>query len=489
MFRSDLPLSGITPAAYNPRQITPEAFDRLKSSIISLGMIRPIIVTTSGQLIAGHQRTKAMAAVGLSTAPAQILADVSQEDEVRFNQLHNASDKEIAVADLRIGSQARTGWIEFDASKMQVVKRPAMASKLVEVVKLLAKHGPFSGAVALTDGRIVAGHLYAFACRLINRRLHIYIVDAARAADVERFLSQDYGEFSYGHLAKTTWAQSLAQMFRIRSGREARGKSRTYEEMVLPYLTRSMRVLDFGAGQMDYVRYLRRRRFDIIGVEFYRRKRASMHLDLKAVHEDIDRLSNDLRHRGLFDLVVCDSVLNSVDSSQAESDVLTTINALCRPGGTIVFSGRRMAFEHAIENNLSHSRSCLKRHVYFTDKDGFSAMYQRGVWLYQKFHSDQRVAELAAETIGPEIKMRCRGSAWAVRGVKSIVRSGAAESLAREFNLPLPDGTTYDRSDIVDAWKIAQTPRSSARAPYAARAPQKSIASRQRGSRARANLI
>ena len=54
----------------------------------------------------------------------------------------------------------------------------------------------------------------------------------------------------------------------------------------------------------------------------------------------IDTLVDDLKTRGRYDYVICDSVLNSVDSVEAEWSVLTVLKGLCKAGGSIFFSGR-----------------------------------------------------------------------------------------------------------------------------------------------------
>jgi ParB family transcriptional regulator, chromosome partitioning protein len=474
-------LAAVKPADYNPRQIDGAAFESLRDSLRSLGPVRPIIVTDEAKLIAGHQRVRAMLANGTETAPAHVLPAVDVEDEIRFNQLHNASDVELVDAELSV-PRHRVGWHVIDPKSLTVARRPGMAAKLVEICRLLAKHGAWGNAVADDDGRVLAGQLYAHACRLLGVPLHLCVIPRHRSRELQDRLARRYGTFSYARMPRTTWVQSLAQLHRIRPPRECRpvthkptrgprGKSRTYEEFVIPHAKRGVRVLDFGCGQGDYVRLLRRRGIDIIGVEFYRRRRGTMDVDVRAVHRDIDRLCASLRTRGRFDLVVCDSVLNSVDSLQAEADVLASINALCRPGGRIVFSGRRRAFEDAIENGLNYSRSTLKRHVYFLDDDGFSAMYQRGVWLFQRFHSDDQVRQLAASAIGPNVTSRLRGSAWAVGGPKSIELPWA-DAIGREFDLPLPDGSRYGRSaDVASAIAAAISRESGRRAP-GARAPQ-----------------
>ena len=89
------PLDQARPAEYNPRVITPETFELLRGSLRNLGIIKPIITTTGGLLVAGHQRTRAMKAEGYTHAPAHVLnGHIGQSDEIRFNQLHNAADLE-----------------------------------------------------------------------------------------------------------------------------------------------------------------------------------------------------------------------------------------------------------------------------------------------------------------------------------------------------------------------------------------------------------
>ncbi len=72
------------------------------------------------------------------------------------------------------------------------------------------------------------------------------------------------------------------------------------------------------------------------------------------------------------ELVVCDSVLNSVTSVEAENGVLTTVNAFCKLGGTIVFSGRSPSFSDRLTKKRRTSTG-KTRDVWFLDKDGITA--------------------------------------------------------------------------------------------------------------------
>ncbi|MEZ6094439.1 MAG: methyltransferase domain-containing protein [Pirellulaceae bacterium] len=255
--------------------------------------------------------------------------------------------------------------------------------------------------------------------------------------------------------------QTFAQMKRLRreGAIERPGTSRLYSRVVIPRLKKGMRILDFGAGQMDYVKKLRSIGHNIMGLEFYLRKPGSDTLDVSQVHRDIDRLCDELRKNGPFDLVVCDSVLNSVTSVEAENAVLGTINTLCRPGGTIAFSGRSRSFSDRLTEHRKVSTG-KTRDVWFLDGDGITAMYQRGVWLYQKFHTLAQVRALANRFIGPAheiidydgpIKNEFRASSWAVIGTKSVELSREEQEAAIrfEFDLPLPDGQRFNRSSDI----------------------------------------
>lgn len=83
------------------------------------------------------------------------------------------------------------------------------------------------------------------------------------------------------------------------------------------------RILDVGAGKLAYVKRLDAAGYQIRGIEFYLQRDGKIaHWQ---VHRHIDRVIEDLRTGGTYDVVVCDSVLNSVDSTLAEESVMLTL--------------------------------------------------------------------------------------------------------------------------------------------------------------------
>ena len=228
---------------------------------------------------------------------------------------------------------------------------------------------------------------------------------------VERYFGRDYGRFSYEHLPRTTYAQSLAQMMRLRPQKtgklrkdgDPKGKSRTYEHLLLPRLRdlagyglpESPRIQDFGAGQMDYVKRLRQLgglsdgypAVDIIGVEFYFRQGPAPQTPFRP-RTSSPALCHDLETKGRFDIVICDSVLNSVDTRAGRSrraDVSRRLLPARRPGDLL--RAQSGTASSARSSSRPRTRTRTTRYVHFLDENGLTAMFSSGVWRYQKFHT------------------------------------------------------------------------------------------------------
>ena len=75
----------INPAPYNPRAISDDAFEGLKSSLKKFGMPEPLVVNTRGMvLVGGHQRLRAAEALGWTHVPV-VLVDLSPTEEKALN--------------------------------------------------------------------------------------------------------------------------------------------------------------------------------------------------------------------------------------------------------------------------------------------------------------------------------------------------------------------------------------------------------------------
>ncbi|MBK1884631.1 ParB N-terminal domain-containing protein [Luteolibacter pohnpeiensis] len=463
MFEASYPIDRLKPASYNPRRISETEFSKLRESIRALGAVKPVIVS-QGTIIAGHQRTKAMRAEGLENTAVHLLGPVSVTEEIRFNQIHNGSDLDESD-ELKVRVPAMDcGWQIVPAREIRVgnpLARGAVRRK--EILRLLAKHGPWGGAVALPDGRVISSADYAACCQQLGMPLHLMVIGADLEDVAKRYLSASYGVYSYDHLPRTTWAQALAQMNRLNGGGNRELRSRTYEHAVLPHVTKKERILDFGAGKLAYVKRLSAAGYQIRGLEFYLQRNGK--IAFGEVQRHIDRVLEDLRTHGPYDVVVCDSVLNSVDSVAAEEAVLLTLSALCRKGGKVIFSGRSLDSELTrLNNKTCVEKTHTRRQVNFLDGERISAIYSRGVWRYQKFHGIEHIRELTERFIGKRYEIRdaegrelksgpIRTTGWSVVAINE--RPSSAEDLEKglrfEFNLPLPGGKRYGRGDDIVA--------------------------------------
>lgn len=210
MFHPEYPLSDLRPAPYNPRRISLGAIEELQASLKTLGPVKAIIARNDRTIVAGHQRTKAMMSVGISHAPVYMLQGISDVDEVRFNQIHNAADIEIGGCRISIRTPLEPGWHLIQPEDLELITKSTKASQLSEILKLLAKFGEWGNAVADTTGRILASPLYALACHNLRRPLRVAVVPQSKGVAVLRFLGKQYGEFHYSHLPEQMWAQTFA---------------------------------------------------------------------------------------------------------------------------------------------------------------------------------------------------------------------------------------------------------------------------------------
>lgn len=430
-----LAIETIRPAAYNPRKITAEKTNRLRESLSYVGFGKPIIVNIDGTIIAGHQRSKAARLNGLQQLPAFVMQNVSAEDEIRFNQIHNSADID-ADSQVWVPASTTAGFAQVGFKNIRYEELPRGANARSMITMLYLRYGQFSAAIATMDGEVLSGGQYAVAMHALAAPLAVFYIPTSKKELAKRYLHDQYGEFSYDHLKKNTFIQSFAQKFRLRG--ESHSRSTLYENFVLPFIQKDHRIFDFGCGQADYLKRLAREGFKIGGLEFYFRTGNSINID--AINRMVDHLCATIVKRR-FDVVVCDSVLNSVDSLTAEADVMNVCNALLRMDGTLFISGRRWEFVDQL-NRSRTMKDYQRRNIEFLDGNGFTAIYRNSEWFYQKYHTEAMIRDLLARH-GFEIlhlEQRISGSSWQVtaRKVRETDRSEGIASIEREFSLPLP---------------------------------------------------
>lgn len=452
-------ISSLRGAEYNPRAITKDALQSLKDSISTIGFAKPVITTADGLIIAGHQRTKAATAMGLNEVPAWVLsAPIGPMDEVKFNQLHNGTDLDFADEPIRVPPRGinESTFIDIEHKDITCTLRSSGAVLRAEICKLVLRYGPWGCAVVTDSGDMLSGQQYALSCVTLGIPCRVFRVRDDLAGAARSWFGQKFGEFSYDHLPRNPWIQSFAQPFRLRGNENKRDVSVMYEQSILPALKPGERLLDFGCGQGDYVKQLRKSGAQAFGVEFFRRAKGSNALDTGAVHRMVDETLAEYRKNGGFDVVVVDSVITSVQDSQAEADVLRCAAAFGKIGARVYIACRRRERLDGLLKNDKCVETQARRYIEFLDADGASALLRHGEWFFQRFHTREQLCELLAKHVGRDMKITGSSGYWQSVSVNERPTSDAETetSLFREFNLAWPENGTVGRGDAaVSAWR------------------------------------
>lgn len=267
-FIKDYDINKLKTADYNPRKITPGAFEKLKESLRRFGVCKAVIVNRNGTLVAGHQRTKAMRAVGIKEVPVFLLdKEVALHDEIRFNLMHNSVETETTKTRIRNAEALPFGFSLVECSEIEQVES-GKGFVIKEISRLLAKYGDWGSVVINESGQIIHNSDYAFSCKLLGRPLMVYKMDDKQAAEFLEFMQFDYGSYNYEALNIKPYVQTFCQMNRDPLNK----RSSLYRKYVLPEVSKAKRLLDFGAGKMVYVNQLQAQGYPAFGYEPHRRR-------------------------------------------------------------------------------------------------------------------------------------------------------------------------------------------------------------------------
>ncbi|MBB4985108.1 ParB N-terminal domain-containing protein [Streptomyces nymphaeiformis] len=268
-FHESYPLDQLRPADYNPRRLSETAFIRLQASLRRHGVVKPVILNADGTLVAGHQRTKGLKAIGLTHTPAVMLGSkVRLQDEIQFNLLHNRVETEASVVYADPGELGAWSWIPWQS--IRVAERKNL-SFINAIGHMAAGHGPWDSVVMDDQGRIVLNAEYAVVASINRFDLLAWTVPSSEAAQLHADLTGEYGVYDWTAIEDKApvWNQHIVQPKRLRqfSSKAKAGKlaygSETWDQLVTPFLKPSHHVMGFGAGRGDYTKHLRAIGFNI----------------------------------------------------------------------------------------------------------------------------------------------------------------------------------------------------------------------------------
>ena len=458
-FIPEYPIAQLVPADYNPRQITPGAFELLQDSIRQFGVVKPIILNSDDTIIAGHQRTKAMQAVGLQTTPAvKLPLKVRRAEEIQFNQMHNRI--ETVGSPARIVGDLHLGYQSVAPGQITGQKGDGMAEFLKETMRLLGRYGPWGSVICSEDGTVIANSEYALACQTLRIPLLIYVAADGEVPGILRALGVDYGEYNYEKIEIPVHAQHQAQLNRLRGARDEDGnlkphttdmRSVIYQELARPHLETLLpekaRVLDFGAGHGDEARNLRGEGWPILDYEPFRRVSGKEAWDVRGIVRMIRKLGRDVEQNGLFPVVILDSVLNSVVSLEWEDLLLTAINALVDADG-VLFTNTR-SLENLVRKQTRTNRSIgWTRSVSYLDTDNFEAAYHKGRWRMQHYHSKPDTHTLLSRYFEDVADGRSGNYHYVVcRGPRNLGMDRYEKAVAAELNMELTGGFHHNQHE------------------------------------------
>lgn len=444
----------IRPADYNPRRISEEQIEKLKESLREIGFVIPVLVNRKNNVIlAGHQRTRTARLIGIKEIPVMFVDKMEIGDEIKFNQIHNAIDASLnEVPKLTNYIYEKEKFVEIE--NKDITNTTGMPICVKEICKLLVKYGNVLSCV-ICKNEVLLGNEYVKACKLLNIKVNAYICEDTKYDKINYYFNLEYGKYYYENLKKNTFVQGLAQMHRSVEKQETKrgNKSKLYETMVLPYLQRNEvnSILDFGCGKGAYINMLKKSK-DAVGVEFYNNNGKQINVSMG--NKQIDELIEHLKKEKTFDVVVCDSVVNSTDSMEAEYSVLGCLNLFAKDrlfisGRVLDFIQARTKMKRDVGNNL--------KYMEFLDGDNFTATYRQGQWYYQHFHNEETFKKELEDNGFEIVKSNFTGSSFQVecRKVRELTKEQYIKALDYEFNLPLPNDKRYGRhKDIKKALNL-----------------------------------
>lgn len=202
-----LPVSALRPALYNPREADAERLELVRLSLRKLGFLLPLVATTDGEILSGHQRHAVAVDMGAARVPV-LRVDVPEKRRRGINILFNRATNDIAVQDTErdMSAALRGADVHSLAEKLPDISPdspaffPCMAAEMREVSplarcnvsrfvrhaanvgRMLARLGVHLPIVTTTDGTVIngVGRLEA-AARKGRKEIAVVTLDEDRA--------------------------------------------------------------------------------------------------------------------------------------------------------------------------------------------------------------------------------------------------------------------------------------------------------------------
>lgn len=444
----------------NARKITEESLEDLEISIRTLGIIRPLILNDKMELISGNQRTKTMRKIGVEYTPAVIISDIAKNDYINFALLVNSIENNYSEVVIDNSSEiAYNEFVKVDTNKINTIEFKNPVTRR-DVATSVIKYGQWGTAIINEDGKCIFNSDYTSAMGSIGYPITVYKVTKEQEQFISNYFYKEYGVYSYDHLNLLSYPQTYVQPSRVISGGGMGNGMRSilYDEIARESLqNKELRFVDFGSGKKSVPNYLKSQGYNINTYEPFfkivaKNRNDSTYFDIDVVVEEIENINKNVKEHGLYDVVMCEAVLNSTVSKKLELYVIAVCNSLTDKDGMLYISSRSLKrlkqFSHTNEKNKQAIDS--SKRTFELDENGMYLSYRKGHYTAQKYHDVNRLLEtlriffkdveqvFAKDTCATGIFFRCRKP-------KEIDENYLREVLEAEFNFEYPNNYKHNK--------------------------------------------
>ena len=444
-FIERVPIDQITGSEYNPRSITPEALESLQYSIKRFGMVKPLIVNASNNIIvAGHQRKKAATAIGLEYLPCIRINSPNLQDEILFNLMHNSietSKTTVCVEEFVVG-----GYHYCPSDKIKIESEPQNVLICSEITKLMSRYGEWGSIVTDEQGNVILNAEYAYCSKKLGYGVLVYAISNDDVEEFLQCLGIEYGKYNFDNLGVKTYHQFLAQPKRLSTDGRQANSSILYEKYLIPRLQKSDSIIDIGAGRMAYVKLLKSKGYNIHAYEPSLMVKGANKLDMKGIIANILNAEREVRNHGLFNYCVLEAVINSVVDDDFEKAVLTACNAVLKADGVLVTCTRNLAYVEKAYDKTKLSAGAGDCLWYLDDKN-YTLGVTNGIVFKQKFHTKESYVELLERYFDAVTVLACNAGYiyCACTQPKQLPAEVYEVYLDKELNIEYPGGFKHNK--------------------------------------------
>lgn len=444
-FVERVPIDEVTGSEYNPRAITEEALEKLQYSIRRFGMVKPLIVNASNNVItAGHQRKKAATAIGLTHLPCIRINSPNLQDEILFNLMHNSI--ETSKTSVRLESYTVGGYAYCESAQVKIESEPKNVLICSEITKLMSRYGEWGSVVTDGDGNVILNAEYAYCAKKLGYGVLVYAIPNEEVPEFLECMGVEYGKYNFDNLGVQTYHQFLAQPKRLSTDGRQSNTSILYEKYLIPRLQKTDSIIDIGAGRMAYVKLLRSKGYNIHAYEPSLMVKGANKLDMKGIIANILRAEREVKTNGLFDWCVLEAVINSVVDDEFEKAVLTACNAVLKSTGTLITCTRNIAYVEKAYDKTKLSAGAGDCLWYLDDKN-YTLGVTNGIVFKQKFHTRESFVELLERYFEEVGVLSCTAGYiyCACTKPKQLPPEVYEEYLEKELNIEYPGGFKHNK--------------------------------------------